>query len=216
MTLTVRLSPNVSPRPSGVKPIYLCYHQTEGSYDGSVAWLCNPQAQASADEVISKDGEHVAILCRMNSRMKTWSAGNANPYIARAFENETYIPKGSTQRVPFNGYATLAARIKVAQHEAEIVFGSKIPLRLSRFKGDPGIVSHGQLAKWYGGSDHFSCGTAISQAKLMTALGVADRKWVVRTRGKVYGRYVTLRQAFRATRNLFGRGRRNVTISKER
>lgn len=50
-----KLSPNKMSR-HGWKPDIIANHITEGSYTGSISWLCNPASGASAHFVISKTG----------------------------------------------------------------------------------------------------------------------------------------------------------------
>ncbi len=49
-------------------------HYTAGGFRGSVAWLCDPRAQASAHFVVSKAGD-VVQLASLNDR--TWHAGES-------------------------------------------------------------------------------------------------------------------------------------------
>lgn len=68
--LSWRASPNVSSR-HGVVPHLIVVHRPVGSYEGSIEWLCNPKAQASA-HVITERGratqlaawDHKAWACR--------------------------------------------------------------------------------------------------------------------------------------------------------
>jgi N-acetyl-anhydromuramyl-L-alanine amidase AmpD len=48
-------SPNNMSRQGWKADVIVC-HITEGGFDGSVSWLCNPQAQASAHFVVGVDG----------------------------------------------------------------------------------------------------------------------------------------------------------------
>ncbi len=68
----VKNSPNQSARNATISMIVL--HNTAGSFDGAVSWLCNSAAQASAHYVISREGE-IAQLVPDNR--KAWHAGNA-------------------------------------------------------------------------------------------------------------------------------------------
>lgn len=70
-----RPTPNFS---TGVEliPKYLVIHYTAGaSFESSVSWLTNPQAQASAHLVIGREGE-IAQLADFNAR--TWHAGRSS------------------------------------------------------------------------------------------------------------------------------------------
>ncbi len=160
--LRINRTPNRSARVG--KPKYLVTHHTIGSFEGSERWLDNPESEASADEVLRKDGSEVVVMNPMADRQKTWEVGNANN-LCYGFELEA---ANTSVIFPPRLYETLAARIKNAAKAAKNVYGVTIPLRKSRFKGDPGIASHKQIALWYGGSDHTD--GEIEWDKLMHAL----------------------------------------------
>jgi N-acetyl-anhydromuramyl-L-alanine amidase AmpD len=68
-------SPNQSSRLG--QPIFgIVMHDTEGSYAGSVDWLCNPRANASAHIVVREDGNEVTQLVPFSR--KAWHAMAAN------------------------------------------------------------------------------------------------------------------------------------------
>jgi hypothetical protein len=69
-----RRSPNQSQRTSAVDLVVV--HDTEGSYAGSVSWLCNPHAQASAHVVLREDGGEATQLVGWNS--KAWACASFN------------------------------------------------------------------------------------------------------------------------------------------
>ena len=176
MRITTRRTPNRTRR-SGVAPIYLVTHHTIGGYDSSVSWLCNPAAQASADEVISKDGSRVTNLNPTGDGYYTWEVGNANSLCGAGFELEAMT---TSVVFPDSLYATLAARMKARQKQIKDKYGVTIPLKHSTRKGQAGIVSHHQLAQWYGGSDHTD--GDIDWAKLDAHLAPAKRKVFIRVR----------------------------------
>jgi N-acetylmuramoyl-L-alanine amidase len=67
-----------TPNKSGaLKPEGIILHDTAGGLkaDGSIAWLCNPAAKASAHTVIARDGT-ITQLAPLNVR--TWHAGRSN------------------------------------------------------------------------------------------------------------------------------------------
>lgn len=67
-----KTSPNKS---AGIQQKFLLIHYTAGvSAESSVAWLCNPQAKASAHLVIGRDGS-IAQLVRFDER--AWHAGES-------------------------------------------------------------------------------------------------------------------------------------------
>jgi N-acetylmuramoyl-L-alanine amidase len=52
---------------------FIVIHVTDGSYAGAVAWLTNPQAQASSHYVISREGDITQLVAR---RDIAWHSGN--------------------------------------------------------------------------------------------------------------------------------------------
>lgn len=67
-----RRSPNFSQRNGQITHIIL--HNTAGSFWGSVEWLCNPKANASAHLVIPRNGGKIAAL--VNEKDAAWHAGS--------------------------------------------------------------------------------------------------------------------------------------------
>ncbi len=61
----------------GLNPSLLIVHDTAGALDyrGSVSWLCNPQAKASAHFVVGRAGEIVQLASCL---VKTWHAGKSS------------------------------------------------------------------------------------------------------------------------------------------
>ena len=55
-----RASPNQSARSTSIRTVVV--HDTEGGYQGAVAWLCDPRAQASAHLVLREDGGEATQL----------------------------------------------------------------------------------------------------------------------------------------------------------
>ena len=160
-SLTFRLSPNRSMR-SGA-PRFFVMHVTEGAFDGAVSWLCNPSSQVSADEVVDLAGTRVAVLNDAASQQKTWAVGDGNS-VSMSWENEG---NSGVTRWPDSHYATLADRLRKAQAEVKRVYGVTIPLKRTTTPGVPGICGHGDMARWFGGSDHYGCpGTTFDFAKL--------------------------------------------------
>jgi hypothetical protein len=64
--LFYRESPNQSARTGKVRTVVV--HDTEGSYAGSVAWLCNSKAAASAHLVLREDGLEATQLVPWDRR----------------------------------------------------------------------------------------------------------------------------------------------------
>src|SRR5205085_4421468 len=70
-----RESPNRSSR-HGARVHLLVWHETAGAYAGSVAWLCNPKADASAHLVVREDGLEATQLVPLAE--KAWHAAAFN------------------------------------------------------------------------------------------------------------------------------------------
>ena len=71
--VTIRKTPNHG---GAIDPRYLVFHFTAGgSAAGAVAWLCNPEAKASAHLVLARDGS-ITQLAPFN--IKTWHAGKSS------------------------------------------------------------------------------------------------------------------------------------------
>lgn len=68
--LKTKWSPNHSSR-NGQKVHLVVLHDTEGGYEGSVSWLCNPKAQASAHVVVREDGCEATQLVKWDE--KAWA-----------------------------------------------------------------------------------------------------------------------------------------------
>lgn len=65
-------SPNCSARNATIS--HCIVHNTDGSFDSSVSWLCNPRSQVSAHIVIGRDGK---VACLVDMGRKAWHAGNS-------------------------------------------------------------------------------------------------------------------------------------------
>ena len=65
-------SPNFSNRAGTITHIVL--HNTAGSFDGAVSWLCNSRARASAHLIISRTGK---TACIVPFSKAAWHAGNS-------------------------------------------------------------------------------------------------------------------------------------------
>lgn len=63
---------------NGVPISGIVVHETEGSYEGAVSWLRNPEARASAHIVLAEDGQRAAQLVRFVD--KAWHASAANAH----------------------------------------------------------------------------------------------------------------------------------------
>jgi hypothetical protein len=141
--LVWKRSPNQSPR-HGERIDLLVWHETAGSYAGSVAWLCNPRAAASAHIVVREDGNEATQLVAL--REKAWHAAYYNSH-AVGIEHANVTPKG---------YAT--------EHQLRVsarIFGwlclhLGVPPRWARGGEGRGVCYHGELGSLGGG--HTACG----------------------------------------------------------
>lgn len=70
-------SPNFSTR-HGEHVTHLVWHATIGHYAPSIAWLCDPAADASAHLVVNEHGDDATQLVRLSD--KAWHAVAANGY----------------------------------------------------------------------------------------------------------------------------------------
>lgn len=80
-------SPNYSSR-NGTAISAIVIHDTEGSYAGSISWLCNTASSASAHYCMrSSDGQVTQLVLESD---KAWHARDENPYTI-GIEHEGYI-----------------------------------------------------------------------------------------------------------------------------
>ena len=74
--LVQRKSPNYSSR-NGARITHLVWHATAGHYTPSIAWLCNPAADASAHLVLREDGGEATQLVKLAEKAWHCEAWNA-------------------------------------------------------------------------------------------------------------------------------------------
>ena len=125
-------TPNQSSR-HGVKVDLLVWHETAGSYAGSVAWLEKPQAQASAHLVIREDGGECTQLVHLAE--KAWHAEAWNPRSV-GVEHANVTPKG------YNDLTQLRVSARVF---GWLCLHLGIPPRWARGGVGPGICRHMEL-----------------------------------------------------------------------
>jgi N-acetylmuramoyl-L-alanine amidase CwlA len=145
--LVQRKTPNQSIR-HGAKVDLLVWHETAGAYAGSVSWLCNPQADASAHLVVREDGGEVTQLVHLSE--KAWHAAAFNSR-AVGVEHANTTSKG---------YATLAQLQESARIFAWLCLHLKVPPRWSRNGQESGVCRHMDLGAAGGG--HTQCGPDLS------------------------------------------------------
>lgn len=75
--LVQRSTPNKSSR-RGTLVTHLVWHATAGHYAPSIAWLCNPAADASAHLVLREDGGECTQLVKLAE--KAWHAAAWNAF----------------------------------------------------------------------------------------------------------------------------------------
>jgi len=142
-----RRSPNRSSR-HGARVDLLVWHETAGAYKGSVAWLCNPAAQASAHLVVREDGGEVTQLVPLAE--KAWHAAAYNPRSV-GVEHANVTAKG---------YATEAQLRESARVFGWLCLHLGIPPRWARGGNGPGVCRHLDLGSAGGG--HTACGPDLS------------------------------------------------------
>lgn len=145
--LVQRATPNKSSR-LGVKPDLLVWHETAGSYTGSVAWLRNPASQASAHLVLREDGGECTQLVHLSE--KAW---HASAYNLRSVGVEH-------ANVTAKGYATDAQLRVSARIFGWLCLDLGIPPRWSRAGVGPGVCRHADLGSSGGG--HTQCGPDLT------------------------------------------------------
>jgi hypothetical protein len=136
-------SPNFSSR-NGTKIDLLVYHESAGHYNGDVAWLRNPVAQASAMGVLREDGGEFTQLVKMQD--KAWHAAYFNPR-SIGIEHSNVTAKG---------YATEQQLRVSARIFAWLCRLYGISPRFSRGGAVSGICRHLDLGG--AGSNHPYCG----------------------------------------------------------
>jgi N-acetylmuramoyl-L-alanine amidase len=124
----LRASPN---KGGAIVPDTIIVHDTAGALNtmGSVAWLCNPQARASAHFVIGRDGK---IFQLVSCNVKAWHAGvsklgdrsNVNDFsIGIEFVNPGHLAPSGT-------------------HESRASFGGIFDNKQYRIEARPALPSH--------------------------------------------------------------------------
>jgi N-acetyl-anhydromuramyl-L-alanine amidase AmpD len=150
-------SPNKMSR-NGWKPDMIVSHIAEGTYDGTISWLCNPKSQASAHFVVSKKGEITQLV---DIREAAWGNGtstdpkknnhysksslkivrdrktNAN-YYTISIEHEGFYNQGKGKLTPEQLEATIWLH-KYIIDEVKNIYGIEIPLDREH------IVGHYQI-----------------------------------------------------------------------
>jgi N-acetylmuramoyl-L-alanine amidase CwlA len=145
--LVQRHSPNQSSR-HGARVRLLVWHETAGAYAGSVAWLCNPAADASAHLVIREDGGEATQLVPLG--VKAWHAAAYND-VSVGVEHANVTAKG---------YATERQLQVSARTFGWLCLHLGIPPRWARHGEGSGICRHLDLGVLGGG--HTQCGPGLA------------------------------------------------------
>jgi len=141
--LRQQASPNRSSR-HGEHVNLLVWHETAGAYAGSVAWLCNPAAQASAHLVVREDGLEATQLVPLAE--KAWHAAAYNP-------RSVGVEHANTTA---KGYATDKQLEVSARIFRWLCLHLGIPPRWARGGVGAGVCYHGELGVL--GGNHPNCG----------------------------------------------------------
>ena len=153
-----RVTPNYTP--TKIRHDIFVFHRTEGGYLGSIAWLCDPRARASANWIMRIDGSEVTQI--VPNQYKAWaqcafnSAGNS-------LEIEGFSAQGMAD-------VTISAAALLAAHNC-LVYGIP-PIWAPGGKGR-GLVQHHDLGAAGGG--HVDCSPVDSELwrRLVTATQAA-------------------------------------------
>ena len=137
----------------------LVWHETAGSYAGSISWLCNPKAEASAHIVIDETGSAATQLVSL--AVKAWHAEEWNP-ISVGIEHANTLPRG---------YATQAQLAVSARVFGWLCLELGIPPRWARGGIGAGICRHGDLPERI--DPHPQCGVH-PDSEWVTFLGMVQ------------------------------------------
>jgi hypothetical protein len=135
-------SPNVSERSPGVVPYLIVAHRPVGNYHGSVSWLCNPKAQASAHvltEGNSTGADEATQLVPWDKKAWACASFNSASYNIEVDDDAWTGADPEALRVAARIFAFICFKTGIPPVH------SKNPLH------DPGIVRHIDLGRAGGG-----------------------------------------------------------------
>lgn len=156
----VKQIPSPNYRSTPIRHDLVILHMCEGSYAGSILWLCNPSVKASAHLVMKADGSEVTQLVPLS--MKAWAEVQFNGS-GVSIEIEGFTAKGLSD-VTLNAAAVIAAWLCVAYD---------IPPTWAKGGQGRGVCCHNDLGAAGGGHvDICGVGDATWQ-RMMTAIGHA-------------------------------------------
>lgn len=131
--------------------MYVVVHTADGTFEGTIAWQRNPDADVSSHFVVAKDGRIAQML---DTNSKAWTQKAGNPY-SISIENEGYETTPLTpQQIEAN------ARILAKAHQ---VHG--IPLQLTGRVGTRGLGHHSMGAESGVDWGHSLCPGGIIKAQ---------------------------------------------------
>lgn len=159
MNIVFKKSPNFTSGRRGYKPELIVCHITEGSYAGSVSWLCNKDSESSAHYVVSRKGEITQLVdlsnyAWCNGTSTTKSKGNyygkstnsivkakktnANYYsVSIELEGTSVTTAGTLTNAQYDALVWL---IKHIQSEVKRIYGHTIPFDRTH------IIGHNEVA----------------------------------------------------------------------
>jgi hypothetical protein len=138
-------------------------HIASGSFEGTIAWQRNPDAEVSSHFIVSRSGEIVQMVDTSDG---SWAqkAGNRTWL---SIENEGRTPgdpgyKPGQEKLT-DAQITANARILVKAHQ---IYGAKVPLQLATAPAGRGLGHHSMGAESGADWGHSACpGTAIKAQK---------------------------------------------------
>jgi N-acetyl-anhydromuramyl-L-alanine amidase AmpD len=156
----VRQQPTPNYTPVAIRQDLVVLHMMEGGYEGSVAWLCDPHAKASAHLCLKADGSEVTQLVPMQNKAWAQCAFNGRGV---SVEIEGHTAQGLSD-------PTLDAAARVA---AWLCRAYAIPPVWARDGQGRGVCCHHDLGAAGGGHTDI-CGVGdATWTRMLTAISAA-------------------------------------------
>ncbi len=94
--IAMTTTPNKSERSLKYKPDMIVYHIAEGTYEGTISWLKNPESGASSNFVVSRTGK---ITCLVPIDKEAWANGTqvskaSSKYYYKRATNKLVLERG--------------------------------------------------------------------------------------------------------------------------
>jgi hypothetical protein len=134
-------------------------HIAEGSYDGTISWQMNPDAEVSSHFVVAYDGR---ITQMVDTDVTAWTQGEGNGKWL-SIENEGYTPNDLTE-------AQMQANARILA-KANQVYG--VPLEIATCPTDWGLGHHSMGAECGYAWGHDQCPGPAIKAQKPTILAYA-------------------------------------------